>query len=164
MLESSIVTCPDSFWDKKNFWYAVYHTIFYLDYYSSENPNQFLPPEPFTLSEFDPSGILPERIYSKEELLEYLEYSRRKSFFLISGLTEKTSQKRFINDYRNYSIFEMILYNMRHVQHHVGQLNLLLRQNVDDAGKWVSQTQKKILKFILNKTSAKSMTLRMFYL
>jgi len=63
MLESSILVCPESFWDKKNFWYSVYHTIFWLDFYSSTEPDTFSPPEPFTLSEFDPEGILPERVY-----------------------------------------------------------------------------------------------------
>ena len=81
MLESSILVCPESFWDKKNFWYSVYHTIFWLDFYSSTEPDTFSPPEPFTLSEFDPEGILPERVYLKEELLHYLEYSRKKSSF-----------------------------------------------------------------------------------
>jgi hypothetical protein len=134
MLESSIMICPESFWDKKDFWYSAYHTIFWLDYYSTAEPDVFSPPKPFSLSEFDPKGILPERVYSKEELLAYLEYSREKAFFLIDGLNEETSKERFINKKKNYSRVEIIIYNMRHVQHHVGQLNLLLRQNVDLAG------------------------------
>jgi uncharacterized damage-inducible protein DinB len=76
-------------------------------------------------------------------LLEYLEYSRKKVFFLIDGLNEETSKERFIIKKKNYNRIEMIVYNMRHVQHHVGQLNLLLRQNEDVAGKWISQTDKK---------------------
>lgn len=143
MLEGTILVCPESFWDKHNYWYSVYHTLFYLDYYLSTDPDSFYPPKPFTLSEFDPKGILPERVYTKKELLEYLEFSRKKGFFLIDGLTDEVAKQRFINEYRNYSILEMILYNMRHAQHHVAQLNLLLRQNVDDAAKWVSQTDKR---------------------
>ncbi|MGO4772595.1 DinB family protein [Flavobacterium sp. W22_SRS_FK3] len=143
MLESSISVCPESFWEKKEFWYFVYHTIFWLDYYSSTEPETFSPPKPFSLSEFDPKGIFPERIYSKEELLEYLEYSRKKGFILIDGLTEETAKERFITKKKNYSRIEMIIYNMRHIQHHVGQLNLLLRQNEDVAGIWISQTDKR---------------------
>ena len=143
MLESSILVCPESFWDKKDFWYSVYHTIFWIDYYSSTDPDTFSPPEPFTLSELDPKGVSPERVYLKKELLEYLEYSSNKVFFLIDGLNEETSKERFITKRKNYNRIEMILYNMRHVQHHVGQLNFLLRQNEDVAGQWVSQTNKK---------------------
>ena len=142
MLENAISLCPESFWDDRRFWYSAYHTIFYLDYYLSTEPDAFLPPNPFTLSEFDPNGAIPERIYTKKELLDYLEFARKKCFSLITDLTQENSEKRFINAYRNYNRFEIILYNMRHVQHHVGQLNLLLRQNIDDAPKWVSQTKK----------------------
>lgn len=142
MLESSILVCSESFWDKKEFWYGAYHTIFWLDYYSSAEPDVFSPPNLFSLSEFDPKGILPERVYSKIELLDYLEYSRKKVYFLIDGLNEETSKERFITKNKNYNRIEIILYSMRHVQHHVGQLNLLLRQNVDTAGEWVSESSK----------------------
>jgi uncharacterized damage-inducible protein DinB len=46
------------------------------------------------------------------------------------------------NEYRSFTIFELLLYNMRHVQHHAAQLNLLLRQGINDAPRWVSQTKK----------------------
>ena len=143
MLESSIMVCPESFWDKKDFWYSVYHTIFWLDYYSSTDPDSFFPPESFTLSEFDPKEILPERIYSKQELLQYLEFAGKKCFCLIDGLNEETSKERFITKKKNYNRIEMIIYSMRHVQHHIGQLNLLLRQNEDVAGIWVSETDRR---------------------
>jgi hypothetical protein len=34
-----------------------------------------------------------------------------------------------------------LLYNMRHVQHHVEQLNLILRQETDSAPEWVSRAR-----------------------
>jgi hypothetical protein len=143
MLDNAITTCPETLWNsERKYWYSAYHTLFYLDYYSSYEPEKFTPPNPFTLSELDPAGKFPDRIYSKDELLNYLEFGRKKCFDLINGLTDEKAEKRFINDYMNYSILELLLYNLRHVQHHVGQLNLLLRQNIHDAPKWVSQTQK----------------------
>jgi hypothetical protein len=143
MLENAISLCPENLWNDNRFWYAAYHAIFYLDYYLSTHPDEFAPPSPFNLSEFDPQGKMPERIYSKNELLDYLEFARKKCFDLINDLTDENAAKRFVNEYRNYSRFEIILYNMRHVQHHAGQFNLLLRQNIDDAPKWVSQTKRK---------------------
>jgi hypothetical protein len=38
------------------------------------------------------------------------------------------------------SVFELLLYNLRHVQHHAAQLNLILRQQVDAAASWVGRT------------------------
>lgn len=142
MLENAITACPDSLWnDSSKFWYNAYHTIFYLEYYLSEVPDKFMPPDPYTLSEFDPDGILPDRVYNKSELLDYIKLCREKCRKLISTLSEENLQKRFINQYRNYSRFEILLYNMRHVQHHTGQLNLLLRQSGNNAPNWVSQTK-----------------------
>jgi uncharacterized damage-inducible protein DinB len=37
----------------------------------------------------------------------------------------------------NYAVLEILIYNMRHVQHHAAQLNLLLRQRVDNTPGWV---------------------------
>lgn len=139
MLENAIELCPANFWDnEKKFWYITYHCLFWLDYYLTLNPDEYAPPPPYTLSEFDPEGAMPDRTYSKEELLSYLQYCRNKCHDLVLGLTDPIASSRWINDYRNYSVFEIILYNMRHVQHHTAQLNLLLRQEIDDAPQWVS--------------------------
>ncbi|GBL35809.1 hypothetical protein EMGBS15_14040 [Filimonas sp.] len=141
MLENSLLACPDALWDtEEKFWYTAYHTLFYLDYYLSEEPDDFSPPSPFTLSEFNPEGEMPERVYSKTELLAYLSHNRKKCHHLIASFTDESAAKRFVNAYRDYSLPEMLLYNMRHVQHHTGQLNQLLRQGGTDAPRWVSQT------------------------
>ena len=139
MLENAIELCPVEFWDtEKKFWYIAYHCLFWLDYYLTLKPSEFSPPSPYTLSEFDPSGAMPDRTYSKEELLSYLRYCRKKFYDLISGITDEIASSRWTNDHKNYSVFEIILYNMRHVQHHTAQLNLLLRQEINDAPQWVS--------------------------
>ena len=140
MLGNAIKMCPEEHWDTDHkFWYIAYHCLFYLDYYLTLDPDSFSPPPNFSLSEFDPSGALPERVYTKEELLAYLLGNRHKCHDLIAGMTEEIATKRWINPYRNYSVFELLLYNMRHVQHHAGQLNLILRQGIDNAPRWVSQ-------------------------
>lgn len=142
MLENAIRLCPEEVWKSDTgFWYSSYHTLFYLDYYLTYEPEDFHPPAPFTLSEFDPNGLLPERIYTQQEVLDYLEFCREKCYQLINGLTPERAAKRWVNEYRDYPMTEIILYNLRHVQHHVGQLNMLLRQTIDDAPKWVSQTK-----------------------
>src|SRR6266550_3531979 len=45
---------------------------------------------------------------------------------------------------RAYRNGELLLYNMRHVQHHAAQLNMRLRQETDSAPKWVSKGGRKI--------------------
>ncbi len=145
MLENAMQICPPEFWSTETkFWYCAYHCLFYLDYYLSTHPDNFIPPQPFTLSEFDPSGAMPDRVYTKGELLAYLNHSRKKCYDLITSLDDELAAKRWIDSYRNYSTFEILIYNMRHMQHHAAQLNLLLRQGMDDGPKWVSQTRENL--------------------
>jgi len=100
----------------------------------------FAPPEPFTLSELDPSGLLPNRVYTKEELLNYLEHGRQKSRKVIDSLTEETAHQP-CGFKKDLTVAELYLYNMRHLQHHAAQLNLLLRQQTDSAPRWVSRAK-----------------------
>ncbi len=147
MLENAVRACPDSLWsnpsekpawkdnDVVGFWYVVYHTLFFLDYYMSDSPRTFAPPPPFTLEELDPAGLLPDRPYTKEEMLNYLEYSRAKARAAIQDLTAEQARRQ--SGFQELSRAELLLYVMRHVQHHAGQLNLLLRQNTGSAPRWV---------------------------
>jgi hypothetical protein len=43
--------------------------------------------------------------------------------------------------FRDLNELEHLLYNMRHVQHHMAQLNLILRQVIDSAPNWVGRTK-----------------------
>jgi len=88
---------------------------------------------PFTLAasedEIDPDAlddIMPDRIYSKNELLNYLQLTREKCRQVITGLTEAQLEERWIEDGgdMNYAVLEILLYNMRHVQHHAALCNM----------------------------------------
>ena len=143
MLENAIVACPAEVWRAERefhaFWNLAYHTLFWTDYdFSETTAAAFEPPLPFTKAEFDPEGVLPERVYTKEELLEYLAFVRAKSRAFIKSLTPEKVQHRSVSEYRDFSLLELTLYNTRHVQHHAAQLNLLLRQRVDSAPDWAS--------------------------
>ena len=143
MLENAIHMCPDEHWDTAlDFWYLSYHCIFWTDYYLTSEPNKFEPPKPFTFSEFDPTGKKPDRTYTKTEILGYLAHCQQKAYQLINELTNDKLNDRWINEYKNYSLLEILLYNMRHIQHHSAQLNLLLRQTINNAPNWVSQAKK----------------------
>jgi len=148
MLKNAIELWPQEYWytDKK-FFYNAYHCLIFLDYYLTIPPQNFTSPLPFTLAEPDDviadaiDDVIPDRVYSKQELLDYLQSSREKCHSLIAGLTEEKLNERWIEDpgNMNYSVLEILLYNMRHVQHHAAQLNMLLRQNINNAPGWVAR-------------------------
>jgi hypothetical protein len=51
---------------------VAYHTLLWLDVYRTVDVAGFTPPAPFTLAELEPAGLLPERVYTRDELLGYL--------------------------------------------------------------------------------------------
>jgi hypothetical protein len=142
MLENALVACPDMLWGDRSrrpeFWYLVYHTLFWLDLYLSESRENFAPPAPFGLEEVDPAGVLPDRVYTKDELRKYLEHGRRKCRETLAALTDEDARRRRVFHSVQGSTAEILLYNLRHVQHHAAQLNLILRQVTDSAPGWVS--------------------------
>jgi hypothetical protein len=144
MLENALVQCPTDLWGDRTrrpeFWYIVYHTLFFLDLYLSGSVEGFAPPAPFTLDELDPAGVMPERVFTKEELHDYLKHCRRKCRETIESLTEERARERCVLAWGEVSFAELLLDNMRHVQHHAAQLYLILRQQTDSAPPWVSRT------------------------
>ena len=143
MLGNAIKACPDSVWSGRGrdaFWYLAFHTLFFLDVYlSSEGESQFHPPPPFDRSELEDGGAVPESAYGKDVLLGYLEHCRKKLEAVMAGMTEAWIAAPCPFEYRAMSNGELLLYNMRHVQHHAAQLNMRLRRATDSAPKWVSK-------------------------
>jgi uncharacterized damage-inducible protein DinB len=143
MLANAIKACPESVWSGQGrgaFWYLAFHVLFFLDLYlSSEGEPEFRPPPPFSRSELEDDVVVPEPAYRKDELLTYLEHCRKKLDAVMAAMTEAWVVQPCPFPYRKMSNGELLLYNMRHVQHHAAQLNLLLRQATNSAPDWVSK-------------------------
>ena len=138
MFRSAVTACPDDMLvSNRQFFIMVYHTLFFLDYYLTNPPDDFAP-----LLPLDKVKDVPARQYSKDELLEYVQCCREKCRAVINGLTEDLSERWIENAPsrrpRNYAMVELLMYNMRHVQHHTAQLNMMLRREIDFAPDWVS--------------------------
>jgi hypothetical protein len=159
MFENAIAKCPDHLWtynystgkdtlDAKHideirgsYWYIIFHTLFFTDYYLDMEPDKFKMPVPFTVKEEEIDEVMPEKIYSKEELLGYLTHCRNKLHDLLKDMDESKAAHRWKNPWKDYSMIEITMYNMRHVQHHTGQLNMMLGRISHDLPVWVSQTK-----------------------
>ncbi len=156
MLRNAILLWPEEYWyTDKRFFYIAYHSLISLDYCLTIPPTNYSSPLPFKIT--DPAelpeeavdDIIPERIYSKEELLGYLQASRLKCRELIDGLTEEKIKQRWIEEpdelsayvTLQFSTLEILLYNLRHVQHHSAQLNMMLRNKLNAAPDWVSEAE-----------------------
>ena len=150
MLELAIQRCPDNVWSDPaqrpewqangvvGFWYLAFHTLFYVDYFLTEDRDNFQPPAPFTCDELSTEGLLPSRPYTKAELQSYLEHCRAKCRRVIREMTGVQCQRTIQIWSKQFNGAELLLYNLRHVQHHTAQLYLLLRQQTATAPNWVS--------------------------
>ena len=141
-LERAIDACPDERWSEATqppFWYLVYHTLFWLDFYLDEEGSEFRPQAPYGLEEMDPAGVMPPRVYTRAEMKAYLEHGYAKCRARIAAMSpaEARSIRRLLSGNREITEAELLLYSMRHVQHHTAQLNLLLRRSIDSAPGWV---------------------------
>jgi hypothetical protein len=144
MLENAMRACPPPIWDdpqapiERRFWYLAYHTLFWLDRDVSPSLDAHVPPAPFTLGELDPAGVYPDRTYTPEELLGYLEYGRARFRAAVSRLDDANANEPSARR-PELPVLEMLLYSLRHVQHHTAQLNLLLRQGGAEPPRWVAR-------------------------
>ncbi len=143
MLENAVRACPDAVWADRSqqpeFWYIAYHTLFWLDLYLTGSIEGFSPPPPFGLEELDPEGVIPERPYSKAELLRYLEHCRAKFRTTIETLTEEAAGRQCTFRWGTVSFAELLVYTLRHAQHHTGQLNIMLRLRTNSAPRWIAR-------------------------
>ena len=155
MLGNALRACPDALWRVRlwdeprlpgaaEFWYIAFHTLFWLDLYLSGSVEGFMPPAPFNLDELDPAGIIPEKPFTKEELQNYLEHSRRKCQLTIEGLTSERAEQRCSFPWGEVTFTALLLDNMRHVQEHAAQLNMILGQKISWSPRWVTNAKKPV--------------------
>lgn len=149
MLSNVIATCPEEYLQKnKRFYYVAYHTIILLDYYFTIPPEEFSPSLPFTFTEESDrpkeslGDMIPDKFYSQHELIDYIYRIRLKAKNFIADLSaEKIQTLRFTegdaDDGMDYPVIEILLYNIRHTQHHVGQLHMMIRQDLDKHTDWI---------------------------
>ncbi|MBK7427333.1 MAG: DinB family protein [Saprospiraceae bacterium] len=147
MLINVIASSPEGYNESnKRFYYIAYHSAIFLDYYLTIPQNDFSQFLPFTFKEKDVrpkeaiDDLVPDKIYSKQEIIEFLKLSRLKCRALIESLSIEKLTERFKagDDPKDmdYPILEILLYNMRHTQHHAAQLNMYIRNDFDQHMEW----------------------------
>jgi hypothetical protein len=142
MLKQAIVKCPESRWanqeDKNKFWHVAYHALFYTHLYLQPSGGDFTPwakhrPEHEFLGPVPwPPHKQPEigEPYSKEEILEYHQVCCQQVEEQVSSLN-LDAESGF--DWLPFNKMELQFYNIRHLQHHTGELceRLGAREKID---------------------------------
>jgi DinB superfamily len=144
-LADTVNACPDELWLStlwndpngkpiySQFWYRVYHTLYWLDLYLTGDRASFAPPPQFSVKRVDGAPVF-ERPFTKAELQTYLAHCRHKCQTTLEALTDADAERRFRYDWGEASFFELLIYNLRHVEEHAAQLGLFLGQRTNASG------------------------------
>src|SRR5690242_1600601 len=95
MLSNAVAMLPKELWHKeKKFFYLTYHTIIFLDFYLTKPVKDFAPALPYTIVDSNTlpaeavDDVIPDRFYTQQEILDYLNSIRAKCIRLIINSTE----------------------------------------------------------------------------
>ncbi len=141
MLENSIKDCPNSLWDddsyQNRYWQIAFHTLFYTHYYLSDFETDF---EPWAKYRKDHQYLSPDsstlviESYGQQDVLEYLKFCRKQVGERIP-ITNLDSPSGL--EWLPTTKLELLLNNLRHIQHHAGQLIDRLRINAKISSEWI---------------------------
>jgi hypothetical protein len=142
MLRGAIESCPLSLWERPSerlgYWYVAYHSLFFIDHDLHAADSSFESPwfdrHQYELREVPPPYDEP---YSQPDLLTYLDQCLTKAGNVLSSLSRGESLDLRGSRRLGLEALEVVLYQLRHVQHHAGQLNAWLRGEGVEPPRWV---------------------------
>ncbi len=141
MLRQAIDNIPDSRWHHGiQQWYyshTAYHILETMEFYLSSDPNEMVWGKRAGFDEDSVSDIRSEilPLISKELIVLYYNEIQDLLDAIYNTLTqEKFSQKDGFDWFAN--IFEKHVYLLRHTQHHLGELALIVREYGSSPVKW----------------------------
>ena len=142
MLRSAIDACPPELWTDASyvnqFWHVAYHALFYTDFYLQPSESAFLPwehhrPEHnFFKSRSKTAAIIP---YSVDEIRTYCKRCDDMIDSAVDRLDLSAPESGF--PWYRMSKLEHQFVNLRHIQHHTGQLAERVRQATGRGIEWV---------------------------
>jgi hypothetical protein len=136
MLKQAVVQCPLEAWDdprdKDKFWFVVYHALKFAHQYLKANDAGYRRWEQRPHAD-------PGKPFTKEEILEKLAQVEKDVVEQIArmDLEEKTGATGALANQ-----FELQIYNIRHIQHHAGELYQRLSAYPVHVG-WASKRKNK---------------------
>ena len=145
MLHDCIRRCPPEHWEGKiandSFRQISYHTLFFVDLYLSHGEAGFTLRELHQRGGDERTSTEASKGLEKEEALAYAEICRHKMLQTLASETAESLQSASGFSWLPFSRGELHLYNIRHLQHHAGQLSAFLRRiPVEDGERWWVRT------------------------
>lgn len=143
LMEAALADCPEGLWQTDLWpeeapsrpspagglqgsasWFLGYHALFCLDYDLTGEFEPWAPPEPFG----DNSYAYPNRVFTKAELLGYLQWCRGRVRQTLDGLTEEMAARPLPSAHRESGLLYGVLVGSLalHVVEHASQVRQFL--------------------------------------
>jgi len=74
---------------------------------------------------------------SKNNIKSYCKYIRQKANQFIQGINITFFKTPSPFEWHGFPKIDLIDYNLRHLQHHIGQLDIVLRREQDTGNPWI---------------------------
>jgi hypothetical protein len=142
MLRGAVESCPDSLWNDERFanptWRVAYHALFYAQLYLTPTEPEFKPMLAGLENANFMSAPLPDgvAIPTREEIVRYAELIEEG---LEEALVAREPRASSGFDWISFNRAELHVYNVRHIQHHAGQLIERLRAETGAGVPWVGR-------------------------
>ncbi len=131
MMNECVQKCPPEHWEGKiandTFRQIAYHTLFYVDMYLSPNEEAFQLRDLHQRGGDERQPTLSPGL-TQDETLSYLAICRQKVSEALASETRESLEGPSGFSWRRFSRGELHIYNIRHVQHHTGQMSAYVRR------------------------------------
>lgn len=148
MLRNSIIACPETVWNDSSygnrFWHVSYHVLYFTALYLSPSLQESNLWEKCRKTyqalskwesepDYDPEQNIP---YTKEELLDFIEFIQLR---LEVAFDEVPMDSSSGFPWISFNKLQLHIYNLRHLQHHTGQLTERIKQTTGKGIAWVGK-------------------------
>ena len=149
MLNQAVLKCPEDLWKDarfpNQFWQIAYHVLFYTHLYLQPTEEDFVPWEKhrkdahsFEAHAEATPGTVQVTAYTQEEVLEYLDFCRHEVNLQVNSLALDAESGFY---WLPFNKLELQFYNIRHLQHHTGDLSERLGSAADIHIRWVGMVE-----------------------
>ena len=145
-LDTCLDRCPEDVWEaavgKITFNQLAFHTIFSVDYYlgadaEAQLEQAFHRGNKSFFGDYEELDFgAPVSVYEKNALRKYVKYCRSKASEVLASETAE-SLKAPCGFKWDVSRAELYMFNIRHIQHHSGQLSMRLRMDAGEGIPWI---------------------------
>lgn len=148
MLETLVEVCPDNIWagvfSGVPFWYQVYHTVYFIDYWFRMNQDgagfPSMPLDSRIPPEFE-SEIPASLSISRESMRAYLRLIREKLIQIFASIKESDLTCSAFSQEPEVTLLDAICSQTRHIMYNIGYCNGILRERNLPEADWYAYNE-----------------------